>query len=225
MKPIALYPGADQLLKTAQLGAVYVFAGFQILVWGAPSASIVAYATMVFGAWLIVMAVLRHRNPRPSFEADAKGFSVMGGKPRGWDEFRGVSVHTVRLGFVPILRWVVIKSGHSAFGRRLHIKWTHLSGDARSMAAQIEGYARAAKFADEVEDLRRGAMMFRKAPGRVEGATPASQPAAIVDRPVAAIPAATMRSSPKPAPTPASDAAIRSVAPLRERLFGRRDVI
>lgn len=206
MTPIALYPSLGSLKKTAGFGAGIVFVSYQFLTWSPDMNGAVPAAIAGIGLFMIAQAGVRYLKPTPSFAADEDGFSVMGKKKRGWDEFRGTSIHTARVGIFPAARWVVISTGKSILGRKAHIKWTHLSAPARDMAAEIEAYAVHAK----------RKLDLTHALADVPDSAPVQQVAG------------PRRSSPQPVVTLANAAGggpVQSVPSFGERLFGRRKVL
>ena len=215
MTPIALYPSDASLKKGGALGVFLLFIGYQYLTWSPNGEPIIPAMFALGGLGLIGLCVWRYFKPRPSFEADANGFSVMGKKRRSWDEYRGARIYTMRVGFIPAARWVIVKTGKTILGGKVHIKWTHLSSNAADMAAEIEAYARIAKLMAE---------------GHAAGAmAPQAQAtnSGSIHRPQGA-----PTPSPRPAERPYTVAAqaagsspVQSVPSFGERLFGNRKVM
>ena len=150
MLPLELYP-SDSAKKRGLIGvAALFFLAYQAMVWsrggGHPT---LMWVFLGLGLAGLVPLGRNYLFPRPSFAADAHGFSVMGKTKRGWDQFRGAHVRTIRYGIVPISKTVVIAVGKSVIGRRIQIHPMHLSGSADEMAAEIQAYAQAAKMRAE----------------------------------------------------------------------------
>ncbi len=145
MTPIALYPSRTTLKKTAALGGAYLLGACLLTQWVPEMPIYIPLAVALFGVVMIAQTMWRALRPSPSFKADEHGFIIMGKKRRSWDEFRGVRLHTARVGLVPVAKWVVVQTGRSVIGRNVHIKFTHLSAPAAEMAAEISAYAKHAQ--------------------------------------------------------------------------------
>ncbi len=207
MTPIVLYPSDSSYKKAAAIGGFNLFMAYQLYSWAPDMSGWVPAVIAVIGAGLIGQTAWRYAVPKPSFAADASGFSVMGKKKRCWDEYRGVKLRALRIGFFPVGNWVIVKTGKSVLGGSVHIKVTHLSAPAHEMAAQINVYA---KHAQRAQDLT-----------LAMAAIPARQMVGNVAQP-------TGRSRANPMTTAfqgGNSGPVQSVPSLSERLFGRRKVI
>ncbi|WP_044043188.1 hypothetical protein [Octadecabacter antarcticus] len=199
-------PATDRTKKTAAIGAFNLFMAYQMYSWVPDMSGWVPALMALIGAGLIALTAWRYTIPRPSFAADVSGFSVMGKKKRSWDEYGGVKLRTLRIGFFPIGSWVIVKIGKSVHGS-VHIKVTHLSAPVSDMAAEINAYAKHARRAQDLT-LALAAIPATQLIG--EGTQPTGR----------------CRADPMaPAFQGGNSSPAQSVRTISERLFGRRKVI
>ena len=79
-----------------------MFLAYQAVTWTSGNGGPLAQVLGISGLARIGQAAWQRFNPKPSFEADWDGFRVMGKEKLGWDDFRGVTVHTAHMGLFPI---------------------------------------------------------------------------------------------------------------------------
>ena len=149
MDRIEIYPSRKRLYAAATLGAVFLLVGTRL--WqifgaqtGGPSLAWFWPALFFAGGFVTALrAVIALANPRPAFACNARGFSVMGRKPRPWTDLASVSVRSVSVGFFPAARWVSFAMRKSPAGRggRVDIPWTHLPASAEATARYVEKLA------------------------------------------------------------------------------------
>ena len=140
---IELYPAKSFLIRGALIGAVYVSFGYSMLGAAEGRDGVFWFSIlMIVGFGLLLgSCILGLVRPRPSFQADANGFSVMGKKTRPWSDYYGTSTSGISIYFIRILRWPVIKTGNGFLAKKLQIRWTHQSSKARIMAQEIDSFA------------------------------------------------------------------------------------
>ncbi|MDD9978569.1 MAG: hypothetical protein OXQ30_12670 [Boseongicola sp.] len=210
---IELFPRTLNLVTGTVFGGALILVGMYLLELteqvgaGDPNFDwILGGSFILFGAATAIMNVLPLMRPTPSFTADSEGFSVMGKRKEPWHKFQGIAIKRMTIFKVfPVLSWVVVRSGKGkVFSRKLHIKWTHLSAPARSMADEIEKFARTMQIE---ETLREQAFADAKAARQISR-QPDGVPA--MRRPV--------RSKMPPSPDFA-DSPIKTM-PERKRLLG-----
>ena len=158
MQKIELHPDRQNLLKGLAGAAVLAFVGLQFH-GGTETTNYLAYILWLVAGVLAMQIGSSLITPKPSFVADADGFSVMGKAKRPWSEFQSVQVETIRMYLIPVGRWVTVRAGSTRiFAQKLQIKQSHLSGPAKQMAdaisraaaiARMGGFAPAA--VDEVD--------------------------------------------------------------------------
>ncbi|SMX45507.1 hypothetical protein [Octadecabacter ascidiaceicola] len=231
--PIELYPGGTGR-RNALIGAGgALFFALQLGTWTrADSLPYLMWVFLGLAVMTIVPTILTFVQPVPSFAADREGFSVKGKPKKGWDEFKGVKVQTVRYLFFPLAKNVIIKTGKTVLGRSYSISRVHQSGPAEEMAAEIAAYARAAQLAP--------APRVAHADVRMEAPRPVQQPVFAPEavrpeplhdfglrpkQPQSAAQPVTKQSDPLMARVQGAGGAIESVPSLGERIFGRRKVI
>ena len=234
MKPIALYASEGTLKKTAIFGGVFLFLAYQAVTWTSGNGGPLAQVLGISGLAMICQAAWQRFNPKPSFEADWDGFRVMGKEKLGWDDFRGVTVHTAHMGLFPIAQWVVVKKGKTMLEGRIYIKATHLSGPAKEMVADIAEYAQAAKritaMASAEAVLAAADATRHRFPPNVAPTTDANdthrpvRPAADFMQPVAE-PVFEKRGSFAERLSAAGLGPVEAVPSMGERIFGRRKVV
>ncbi|MFQ1702513.1 hypothetical protein ACJ5NV_18160 [Loktanella agnita] len=78
---------------------------------------------------------------KPSFEADNDGFSVMGKPKRPWSDYHGARTKGVHVYFIPILRWVIVKTGPGLLGSQQQIHFGHLSEKPKKMVGRMNSFA------------------------------------------------------------------------------------
>mgnify|MGYP000191597412 CR=1 FL=1 len=224
MTPIKLYPSEKTHKTSAALGGVNI--AIAIGLWLAlPSESLaVAIVMAIAGVAMIAATARRYANPKPSFEADADGFRVLGGKKRDWSEFRGVAVQHSQAVFSIGPGSVVVKTGKSILGGGTRIKYTHLSAPVAQMVKEIDDYARHAKRKDDLI-VAMAAIPAAPLVGQVAGnaGRRRSNPT-----PTAAVAPAMLASRlDQPAATRpiTGEGPVKSVPSFGERMFGRRKVI
>lgn len=209
MTPIQLFPSDATHKKSMIIGAIVLFVTFpQASFSGDQNGALFALLSL-FGFYMFAQVGWAKLHPKPSFEADADGFSVMGKPKRPWDEFRAAKVQTSYMWFIPVSRTVTITTGKSILGGRVYIRGTHLSAPAKEMAAEIATYAREAKFMQSSE-----AVMAAVVPEAAE------TPRALGVRPAAGAP--VVARTPKPV---TSGSPVETVPSFGERIFGRRKVL
>lgn len=99
-------------------------------------------------AWVLVFVAFLGRigfaffMQKPSFQADNAGFSVMGKAQRPWSDYHGAQVKAIRVYFIPIISWVVVKTGRGMLGSSQSIQWGCLSDKPRKMAEKMNSFAR-----------------------------------------------------------------------------------
>lgn len=149
MEHIIHYPHRSYLLKGLALAGALLLVARTIWSAGdmAPSGQALgAYAMSVIftaiAALLGYICLSALFSPKPVLEVDRNGFSVMGRAKRSWEQFQAVEVKTLRIGPLPLARWVVVRAGKSkTFARRLDIRWTHMPAPAAEFAKDISAYA------------------------------------------------------------------------------------
>ena len=147
MQENKIYPSKDNAINGAvACGVCLVLIGLMaIKVWrDSEDPRVMLWLLAFFGAaalWGLITSTKSYINPVPSFAADAEGFSVRGGAKRPWSEFVGVHIKSNRILFIPIASWVVVRVGSGMRGRKLEIRYSHLSGSAMETAHQIQALA------------------------------------------------------------------------------------
>ena len=177
----AIYPRQSNLATGVVIGLSFLFVGRHMVGLAVNGGSDepflypVGFLAAVVGLWFSIACGYRLLRPAPSFAADEDGFSVMGRSKRPWSEFQGVSIHKLRIYFIPTLAWVIVRVGNGkGFARRVHIKWTHLSGPAHHMADEILRIAAQAQSMTEAVQFDLSSM-FRSE----EAHTGSTKPAAV----------------------------------------------
>ena len=229
MTPIALYPSDASHKKSFAVGGFMMFMAYQIHTWIPDGSRLTPAMLALAGLGVIAQTVWRKANPKPSFEADAGGFSVMGKSKRPWDEFRGVSVHSIRVGIFPVAQRLSIKTGKTILGGSIPINFTHLSGPAKDMASEIQSYGQHAKRKDDLVEAM-SVLPATPLTGRMDA--PAGRRRADPVPTAAFAPAMSQEQAPANAMRSLRKAQVRvgagpvqSVPKMSERLFGRRKVI
>ena len=163
--PLTLYPKQLNLAGGVIIGAGIVWLGQHwigavadggdaLVHWG------VGLAAIGFGAWHGVRSALGLIRPRPSFAADAEGFSVMGKRKRPWSEFQDIGITKMTYGGITVGKSVFVKVGKGPMlARKQYINWVAQSGSANVMAAQIGAYAQ-----EQAVAMRAREMMADPAP-------------------------------------------------------------
>lgn len=229
MTPIALYPSDSSHKKSFGVGGFCLFMAYQVYSWAPDAAGWTPAVLAMVGVGVIAQTAWRKANPKPSFEADQAGFSVMGKPKRTWDEFRGVSVHSIRVGIFPVAQRLSIKTGKSILGGSIPINFTHLSGPAKDMATEIQAYGQHAKRKDDLVEAM-SAIPATPLTGRMEEpagrrrADPMPTAAFTPSMPDDQAGVAAMR-APKRHVVRVGAGPVESVPKMSERLFGRRKVI
>ncbi len=153
---LVLFPKTSNLAIGVGIGIAIAAVG-RWLVNGTDNAAIypvIGVLTVIGGVWVAASCAFRIWRPRPSFAADQDGFSVLGKRKQPWEKFQGVGVQGLKQGGITTNRWVYVKVGKGpVFARKQHIKWTHLSDDAASMAEQIYAFAKKQAVARQMDTL------------------------------------------------------------------------
>lgn len=219
MLPLELYP-SDSAKKRGLIGAgMLFFLAYQAMTWSrADELPTLAWIFLGLGVAALVPVARSYVAPRPSFAADASGFSVMGKPKRGWDEFRSAQVRTIRYGIIPISKTVVVKVGKSILGGSIQIHPAQLSAPAAEMAAEIQRYADFMKVNGDMA-VAAGTILQKAEEARI--ARPVARPASGHAGQAEATPLAVRSFKDRLK----DGGPISSTPRLSERLFGRRKVI
>ena len=205
MQPLALYPKTSRLVMGIALGlfCALIGASFLPLVGDDLTTGLFAYGIIGMGLAIVGLIVWRWVTRRPSFEADADGFCIMGRAKLPWTVYRGIRIQTTFLGPIPVAAFVRIKLAGTNPFRRNYIHATYFSDRPKAMAATIEAYATMAQQA--------------LASSTVQTAQPATQTAALGPK--------ARQAFPELSPSQGSDSPIQTAPTFAERLMGRKSKV
>ena len=143
MSELKLYPRKSGLIIGLAFGVVALGLGsMYLLQTGAPVKTLVIGAGIFgLGLFTIFRSLRGISRPKPSFEANADGFSIKGKAARPWSDYNGVDVHTSRVAYVFAVRQLQFKVGSGMKSRKQLISWMDLSTKAADMAQQVEAFA------------------------------------------------------------------------------------
>ncbi len=153
---LVLFPKTANLAVGVGIGLAIAAVGRWLVVSEDNTAimPVIGALAVLGGVWVAASCAFRIWRPRPSFAADEEGFSVLGKRKQPWEKFQGVGVQGLKQGGITTNKWVYVKVGKGpVFARKQHIKWTHLSDDASSMAEQIFAFAQKQAVAKQMKGL------------------------------------------------------------------------